>query len=127
MKLALDTNRYRDLCDGDRSIAQALEQADAVFLPFVAFAELRAGFAVGNRGRENERILQRFLAKPGVRVLYATEATTRAYADLYLQLRRQGTPIPINDLWIAALVVENNLLLASRDSHFQYLPQIPVI
>lgn len=124
MRVALDTNRYRDLCDGVDEVVDLLEHVEAIALPFVVLAELRAGFAVGTKGKENERVLMRFLAKPGVEVLYATEATTRAYANLYRQLRTQGTPIPTNDLWIAALVVENDLSLYTRDDHFENLPQL---
>ena len=51
--------------------------AETVFLPFVVLAELRAGFGLGRRGRENEAVLQRSLMKPGVEVLWPTEATTR--------------------------------------------------
>ncbi|HEY3354617.1 MAG TPA: PIN domain-containing protein [Polyangia bacterium] len=127
MRVALDTNRYRDLCAGEPAVAAFLEHVEAVFVPFVVVAELRAGFAVGKRGRENERVLRRFLGKPGVDVLYPTDATTRAYAELYRQLRAQGTPIPTNDLWIAALVVEHGLWLASRDSHFSHLPQLSLV
>ena len=126
MRVALDTNRYRDLCDGDPGVVALLEGAEQVLVPFVVLAELRAGFAAGTRGRENERALRRFLGKRGVEVLFAGDATTRAYAELYRQLRAQGTPIPTNDLWIAALVVEHDLALATRDPHFRHLPQITV-
>ncbi len=124
MKLALDTNRYVDLCQGDPEVVRVLEQAETVYLPFVVLAELRAGFSIGTRGRANERVLQIFLSKPGVHTLYAGDATTRSYASLYRQLRKQGTPIPTNDLWIAALVVEHGLVLYSRDQHFTKLPQL---
>ena len=124
MKLALDTNRYVELCQGDPEVVRVLEQAETVYLPFVVLAELRAGFSIGTRGRANERVLQIFLGKPGVHTLYAGDATTRSYASLYRQLRKQGTPIPTNDLWIAALVVEHGLLLFSRDEHFNNLPQL---
>ncbi len=127
MKVALDSNRYTDLCQGDLAVAQLLEEAAEVFLPFAVLTELRAGFAAGSRGRENEEVLQRFLRKPGIEVLYPGDTTTRTYARLYRQLRRQGTPIPINDLWIAALVVEHNLVLCSRDRHFDHLPQIEIV
>jgi tRNA(fMet)-specific endonuclease VapC len=127
MRVALDANRYTDLTAGDREVARLLEEADAVYLPFIVLAELRAGFAVGTVGSANEEVLQRFLRKPGVELLFAGEETTRTYANLYRQLRRQGTPIPINDLWIAALVVEHNLVLCSRDGHFRSLPQLEIV
>jgi len=124
MRLALDTKRYTDLCRGEPDVTKLVERAETVFLPFVVLAELRAGFAVGRQGRENEVVLQRFLMKPGVEVLWATEATTRVYADLFRQLKVQGKPIPTNDLWIAAVVQENGLVLVTRDEHFANLPQL---
>lgn len=127
MRLALDTSRYRDLVDGVEDAVGTLERADAVLLPFVVVAELRAGFAVGAQGRANEKVLQRLLGKTGVEVLYADHATTQMYASLYRQLRAQGTPIPTNDLWIAALVAQHNLTLYSRDRHFQHLPQLAIV
>ena len=124
MRIALDTNRYTDLARGVGEVVDVVTHAEAVFVPFVVLAELRAGFAVGTRGRANERALRRFLAKPGVETLYADDQTTHHYASLFRQLRQQGTPIPTNDLWIAALVVQHGLSLCARDRHFDHLPQI---
>lgn len=124
MRLALDTNRYTDLCRGDEFVLEAVEQAEEVWLPFIVVGELRAGFAAGGQEPRNEAILRRFLLKPGVGILYAGEQTTHHYASVYRQLRKQGTPIPTNDMWIAALVLENSLVLLARDAHFDALPQI---
>jgi tRNA(fMet)-specific endonuclease VapC len=124
VRLALDTNRYTDLCRGIASIVKTIEEADEVFLPFVVLGELRAGFAVGSQGARNEAVLRRFLLKPGVTILYADEQTTHHYAAVYRQLRKQGTPIPTNDMWIAALVLEHSLVLFARDVHFDALPQL---
>jgi tRNA(fMet)-specific endonuclease VapC len=124
VRIALDTNRYVDLCRGDSTVVALVEAAEVVFLPFVVLAELRAGFAVGRKGVENERPLRRFLMKKAVDPLFADEQTTHHYAAVYRQLRRQGTPIQTNDIWIAALVLQHNLVLASRDAHFDHLPQL---
>lgn len=124
MKLALDTNGYVDLCKGVDATISLVSTAESVFLPFAVVAELRAGFALGRRSAENERTLRRFLLKPGVGVLYPDDQTAHHYASAYRQLRHQGTPIPTNDLWIAALVLQHNLVLHSRDRHFDHLPQI---
>jgi tRNA(fMet)-specific endonuclease VapC len=101
-----------------------LEDADAIMLPFVVLGELRAGFAHGRRQVENERTLRRFLLKEGVRVLFADDQTTHHYAAVFRQLRKQGTPIPTNDMWLAALVLQHNLALHARDRHLDSLPQI---
>ena len=124
MRLALDTNRYIDLCRGDASVAETVELADEVWLPFIVVGELRAGFAVGSQGPRNEAVLRRLLLKPGVGVLYADDQTTHHYANVYRQLRKQGTPIPSNDMWIAALVLQHSLVLFARDIHFDALPQL---
>ncbi len=86
--------------------------------------ELCAGFAVGSQGPRNEAVLRRFLLKPGVSVLYPDEQTTYHYVTIYRQLRKQGTPIPTNDMWIAALVLQHSLTLYDRDRHFDALPQL---
>ena len=124
MRVALDTNRYVDLCRGVDETVALLEEAELVVLPFVVLGELRAGFVHGRRQAENERTLRRFLLKDGVEVLFADEQTTHHYASVFQQLRRQGTPIPTNDMWLAALALQHNLVLHARDRHFNHLPQI---
>ena len=125
MRLALDTNRYTDLSRGNSDVMEVVESADEVWLPFIVLAELRAGFSLGTKTAQNEATLRRFLLQPEVDVIYADEQTTHHYASVYRQLRRQGTPIPTNDMWIAALVLQHSLTLCARDAHFDALPQLP--
>lgn len=83
------------------------------------------GTAINCRARaRNEAALRRFLLNPGVRVPYADEQTTHHYGAVYRQLRKQGTPIPTNDMWIAALVLQHSLVLFARDTHFDALPRL---
>ena len=124
MRIALDTNRYVDLCKGVEETARLVATAEKVLLPFVVLGELRAGFALGRRSAENERVLRRFLLKDGVEVLYADDQTTLHYAALFRQLRLGGTPIPTNDIWISAVVLQSNAVLHDRDRHFDKLPQL---
>lgn len=124
MKLALDTNAYSAAARGEPRVAALVQAAQHVYLPFVVLAELRAGFAAGTLGRRNESQLARFLNSPRVSVVYADEQTTHHYANVFAQLRRQGTPIPTNDIWIAAVVLQHDLALLTSDAHFSNLPQI---
>ena len=124
MRVALDTNRYVDLCKGVDETVSLLEEAEAILLPFVVLGELRAGFVHGRRQADNERTLRQFLLKDGVQVLFADDQTTHHYAAVFHQLRKQGTPIPTNDMWLAALVLQHNLALHARDKHFDHLPQL---
>lgn len=124
VRVAIDTNRYVDLCKGVAETIEVLESSDELLLPFVVLAELRAGFLLGRRQVDNERALLRLLLKDGVDVLYADDQTTHHYASVFRQLRKQGTPIPTNDMWLAALVLQHNLALHARDRHFDHLPQL---
>ncbi len=125
MRVAIDTNRYTDFARGDDEAVERIRLAQHVYLPFVVVAELRAGFLCGSRSERNEANLTRFLDSPRVDVLYPDEQTTHQYARLFRQLRAQGSPIPTNDLWTAALTVQHGLHLFARDTHFDHLPQIP--
>lgn len=125
MKIAIDSNRYTDLCRGDPGVVEIVEGAGEIHVPLIVLAEQRAGFAHGRWREKNDRVLTRFLNNPGVYVLAPDEQTTRVYADLYAYLRKKGRPIPTNDLWIASLVVQHGLVLFDRDSDFDALPQLP--
>lgn len=125
MRIALDTNAYTAMCRGEAEVIDQIAGAERVFLPFVVLAELRSGFLIGTRAKQNERYLVRFLSSPRVRLLLPDEETTHQYARLFAQLRAQTTPIPTNDIWIAALVVQHSLQLLARDRHFDHLSQLP--
>jgi tRNA(fMet)-specific endonuclease VapC len=124
MKVAIDANRYSDFCRGNAEVAEQTSSAERIYLPLIVLGELRAGFQAGKLARQNERILVQFLRSPRVRLLLPDEQTTFHYANLFAQLRRQATPIPTNDLWIAAMVIQHDLILLTRDAHFKHLPQL---
>jgi tRNA(fMet)-specific endonuclease VapC len=124
MNVALDTNAYSNFMRGDPVRVQVLRAAGHIHLPLIVLGELRAGFAAGNQESANAANLQRFLNSPRVSLLLPDEQTTHHYAQLHLQLRKKGAAIPTNDLWIAALVVQHNLVLCTSDPHFQHLPQV---
>jgi predicted nucleic acid-binding protein len=124
MKLAIDSNRYTDFCVGDEHAVQIIRAADEIHVPLIVLAELRAGFANGSRRDENEKLLTRFLNAARTRVVVPDEQTTHFYADIYASLRKKGRPIPTNDLWIAALVSQHDLVLFDRDSHFDHVPSL---
>jgi len=119
MKILIDTNRYSDFAKGEKTAVEIFTTADRIFVPFVVVAELRAGFRSGTISQ-----LVRFLANERVEVLYADAQTTHIYAETFARLRRNGTPIPTNDLWIAALAIQHSIPLCSRVAHFEKLPQI---
>ncbi|MBX3182106.1 MAG: type II toxin-antitoxin system VapC family toxin [Polyangiaceae bacterium] len=125
MRLALDTNTYRLIMEGDPDAVHLVRRAEQVLMPVPVLAELRFGFLSGTRGRENEAFLVRFLDRARVVVLSCDEETAERFATLKLQLKRQGTPIPIHDVWIAALVLQHGATLFTKDSDFARIPQLP--
>jgi tRNA(fMet)-specific endonuclease VapC len=124
MKIAIDSNRYTDFCRGLPEVVSIIENTEEIYVPFIVLGEQRAGFAHGQNREKNERIFTTFLNNEGVFALLPDEQTTYFYADLYAYLRKKGRPIPTNDLWIAALVVQHQLTLFDRDSDFDNLPQL---
>ncbi len=127
MRLLIDTNRYRDLCDGQQDALDIVQQADTIYISFIVLAELRSGFLCGTLAKKNEQYLTRFLNSSRVEILFADESTTHHFAQVFAQLRLQGTPIPTNDIWISALAIQHDLMLYSRDRHFSNLPQIAIV
>jgi predicted nucleic acid-binding protein len=124
VRIALDTNRLTDLFQGDAELALFLGTCDEVWIPFVVLAEMKAGFYGGSRQVQNEVLLANLLARVTVDILYAGRETAEQYARLFVQLKRAGTPVPDNDLWIAALALEHDLALITRDRHFDKIPQL---
>ncbi|MDD5261865.1 MAG: type II toxin-antitoxin system VapC family toxin [Methylacidiphilales bacterium] len=124
MHLIIDSNRFIDFCAGEESVIATLESAATIYIPFIVLGEIRAGGLVTRRGQNQVRTLQELLNQPGIQSLNSTDTTSHHYATLYAQLRKNGTPIPTNDLWIAALAVEHDLILYSRDSHFNLIPSL---
>jgi len=125
VRLALDTNAYRLVMEGNKEAARLVQEAEVIALPVPVIGELRFGFLNGTQGRQNAASLLRFLDAPRVQVLVCDELTTHFFAELKLQLKKQGTPIPLNDVWIAALALQHQATLFTRDSDFANIPQLP--
>jgi len=124
VRVALDTNRLTDLFQGDAALAGQLGTCEEVWIPLVVLAEIKAGFYGGNQQGRNEILLKELFAKTTVGLLLPSRETAEHYAHLFVQLKRAGTPVPDNDLWIAALALEHDLLLITRDRHFERIPQL---
>jgi tRNA(fMet)-specific endonuclease VapC len=103
-----------------------LEQAGEILIPVTVLGELHAGFQLGARAKEGLGELNKFLAQPGVRVLDVTDAVAERYGVIIKLLKKQGTPIPTNDVWIAATIMETGARLAAYDARFSLIPGLLV-
>jgi tRNA(fMet)-specific endonuclease VapC len=127
VKLALDTNAYKALSEGEPRIAADVRRAEVVGLPIIVLGELWFGFMNGSKLRQNTKTLERFLEAPRVQILQLDEQTVRTFGEIATLLRRVGIAIQQNDIWIAALCKRHGFALATRDQGFQHVLGLEVI
>ena len=125
-RILLDTSAYAGYMRNHPELLGSLQSASMVHLNAIVVGELLAGFKKGSRGRQNERGLREFIAESRVTVLSLDEETAVRYAAIKDYLRREGTPVPANDLWIAATAFQHGLRVLTLDEHFLRVPQILV-
>jgi tRNA(fMet)-specific endonuclease VapC len=122
----LDTSAYSHFKRGDPAAVEWIASAWRVGVPVVVLGELRSGFLAGARSEQNERELRMFLKNPVVEVLEVDESASLIYAEIVQQLRRAGTPLPTNDLWIAAVAAREALPVLTYDRHFGAILRVTV-
>jgi tRNA(fMet)-specific endonuclease VapC len=122
MRILVDTSAFSAFKRGNPAVTKALQEADEVIVPVVVLGELHAGFAMGSHTRKNEHELQEFLASPPVAVQDVDHSVAERYGAVVKAMRLLGTPIPTNDLWIAACSLEAGARILSLDAHFEKVP-----
>ncbi len=122
MKLALDTSGYSRLMQSRSNLTGLVENAESVFIPAVTVGELYAGFHLGSRCESNQTSLKEFLNLPGVEIIPINHDIAERYGILVCTLKKLGTPIPTNDIWIAATSLELGARLVTYDAHFHHIP-----
>ncbi len=123
-KVLLDTNAYTALRRGDEAVLDVLGRADTVYMSAIVLGELHAGFKGGSQEARNRKELEEFNSRPTVRILHVTQETAEVFGTVKHRLKTAGTPIPINDVWIAAQATENGAYLVTYDEHFNSVPGI---
>ncbi len=117
-KILIDTNIYSDAMRGEKYAVNILRHNVQVLISPVVIGELLAGFKRGTQEEKNKQQLYEFLCRERVIELSISSETSEFYAFILNQLKEQGTPIPTNDIWIAASAMENGTAVATRDEHF---------
>ena len=120
--MILDTNAFSALAEGETAVTAVVSKVAAVCIPVVVLGEYRFGIVQSHRRTEYERWLTDYL--PTFQVLNIDDRTTMPYGDIRADLKRAGTPIPSNDVWIAALCRQHSFPVLSRDRHFDLVPGI---
>ena len=127
MKILLDTNAYSGLLSGSQVVLDALAKAELVFVSVIVLGELYAGFKGGSKEFENKKLLELFLGKSTVQVINVTEETADIFGTIKNILKNAGTPLPVNDIWIAAHAMEFGANLLSFDKHFRQIPGLRLL
>ena len=123
-RYCLDTSAYSEFQRGDRRARTLLDQAEWIGLPAIVLGELRVGFRLGTQRDRNEETLREFMANPVVEQLAVDAEVSLHYADIVLDLRRSGRPIPANDIWIAATAARAGATVLSNDEHFTAITRV---
>ena len=118
MRILLDTNAYTEFRRGHAAMQTVIRKSERVCISLVVLGELLAGFYRGQRLRHNLEDLERFLSSAYVTLLPMTRNTADRFGRIQTRLRAKGTPLPTNDIWIAAQALEHGLDLVSLDAHF---------
>lgn len=123
-RYCLDTSAYSHFKRGDAAVVDRIDEAEWLGLPAVVLGELWTGFLFGSRREQNEAELSEFLAHRAVETVPVDDDVGRIYADIVVALRRAGTPLPTNDIWIAACAVRVGAVVLTYDPHFRSIERV---
>ncbi len=124
--ILIDTNAYAAFKRGQPDALAIVQHAPLIAVSTVVLGELLSGFSGGQRGQANHAALESFLSSDRVTALAVDRDTAAEYASIYAQLRKAGTPVPTNDMWIAATARQHGLQLFSFDMHFRQIAGLHV-
>ena len=121
----LDTNIVVPFLNGENSILANIRKMELIHIPVIVLGELYYGAKKSSRFRENIEKIKAFVSQ--CEIYPVDETIVENYGEIKLILAKQGTPIPENDIWIAAIVKEFNLPIITRDKHFKHISALEVI
>ena len=124
-KLALDTNAVIAYREGISDVCSQVDKADIIILPVIVVGELLYGALNSTKIKNNEKFVHKFLEYS--LVMQIDESVATRYARIRFDLKRQGNPIPENDIWIAAACLVLDVPILSQDDHFTHVPGLQVI
>ena len=123
-KFLLDTNIIAAWLNGEVAIANKIDKAKEVHIPIIVVGELYYGALCSIHVNKNIRGIQNITNH--YNVLFIDEETTLAYGNIKAALRKKGKPIPENDIWIAAIAQRYELIVATRDKHFNEIESVRI-
>ena len=126
-RYCLDTSAYSHFKRGDPAVVTLIDSADWIGFPSVSIGELWMGFLSGRRLAENQAELREFLAHPVVHELTVDRHVAQVFAEIVTSLRQAGTPLPTNDIWIAATAAVAGATVLTYDQRYASIPRIGAV
>ena len=124
-KFLLDTNIVIAIFANEVAVLQHIAQAEEVYIPVVVIGELYYGAFNSGQAAKNLKKIDEFTLS--INKLDTNLATAKQYGIIKKQLKEKGKPIPENDIWIAAIAMQYQLTLVSRDNHLSYIDGLSLI
>ncbi|MCW5213060.1 type II toxin-antitoxin system VapC family toxin [Desulfobulbus sp. TB] len=122
--ILIDTNIYSEAMRGNQEVVAVLRRVPHIGFSSISVGELLSGFKSGNREEKNREELSVFLNSPRVTVYTVDENTAEHYSSVLHKLRKKGTPIPTNDVWIASVALQYGLPIYTMDKHFRQVEEL---
>jgi len=123
-EIALDTSVVIQIFDNDPDVRKRFVNIETVWMPVPVIAEIAVGFSDTNPHNSQKSDFEQFVSS--MKVIDCTSEVALKYGEIHRYLRSKGAMIPINDIWIAACCITAGKPLATRDTHFQRIPDLTV-
>jgi predicted nucleic acid-binding protein len=120
----LDTSAYSALMRKHPGVLELIDSAESLYLSPIVLGELKAGFLLGGKREKNERELREFLQSSRVTIIPIDDETADRWAIIAAFLKKAGSPVASNDIWIAAGAMQHGLPILTSDRDFQKIPQV---
>lgn len=123
-RYCLDTSAYIEFLRGESRAVAAIDGASWIGFPVIALGELYTGFVLGRRHQRDAERLREFLEHPVVEIIPLDDEVAHEYAHLVAEFRTAGTPLPANDIWIAACAARTSSVILTCDAHFTRVERV---
>jgi tRNA(fMet)-specific endonuclease VapC len=126
-RLMIDTNIYIEYLRGNEEVKDILDFADIVAFSVISVGEIFTGFYLSENEKKYFSEIEEFFNSSRLLIYDVDSETAEFYAKIVSELKSSGSPIPTNDIWIAALALQHGIKLLTMDNHFKKVPGLFLI
>jgi len=123
----IDTNAYSEFKKGNLEAIEIIREVNNIIITPIVIGELISGFLLGTKEKKNRKELNQFIESKRVISVNIDYNTSEYFANIFKELRQKGTPIPTNDIWIAAIAKQFHFAIYTYDNHFKNIDNIKIV